>query len=192
MSQLVVDPNRYVINYLGVKNSDDLEIALEIYLADKVFNPKFLNLSNDLEDKFDYILGMYHDVNHEGLNSLFYFHFLDFSVESGLLDMNLIDDFMVCTAENILRNTKRLKSTVANNILKTNDFYQAVHREKLEIIEDEDVAKKVMGLITLHNKELYKLNSLKMVELDEYKIFESFKDEFIQAEDSILVKNYVC
>jgi len=192
MNQLVVDPKRYVLNYLGVKNSSDLEVALEIYLADKVFDPKFLNgVTSNIDDKFERVLDMYNQVNPEGLSGIYYFNFLDFSIESGLIEEDHFDELSVHAAETILRNSK-LKSTIASNILKTNDFYMEVHREKLEIIEDEDISEKVMGLITLHNKELYKLNSLKMVELDEYKIFENYKDEFVSAEESILAKNSVC
>src|SRR5699024_1339059 len=140
MSQLVVDPKRYVVNYLGVKNSSDLEIALEIYLADKVFDPKFLSgITFDIEDKFERVLDMYNQVNPEGLSGIYYFNFLDYSIESGLIEEDYFDDLSVHTAETILRNSK-LKSTIASNILKTNDFYMEVHCEKLEIVEDEDVS----------------------------------------------------
>lgn len=192
MNQLIVNPKRYVLNYLGMKNSSDLEIALEIYLADKVFNPKFLNgsSSENIEKTFNRVLDMYVEINPEGLSQFYYFNFLDFAVDSGSVEKDLFDEFSVYTAENILRKAK-LRSTVANNILKTNDFYKEVHRSKLEVIEDEDARDKVMGLIMLHNKELYKLGSSRMVKLDEYRVFEIYKGDFINAEESILVKSSV-
>lgn len=183
LSLLVTDPKRYVMHYLGFKNSNHLEVAIEIFLADKVLDPKFLKQS--LFEKVKVLDGdiksMYLDVNPNNLKSLYYFNYMDFVVSNLSLDEEMSEVYSVYVANEILRNT-HLKSVIAKNMLKSNDFYKTLHRKKLDVIDEEDKLEKVMGLIMLHNKELYRLEKERMKNLEEYKVFEQYKDEILKAE----------
>lgn len=190
-SLLVENPEKYIINYLGTKNREELEIAMEIYLAEKVFDPKFIG--NGFSDIRSIDQNAQRNYKKEYLvetTPLYYFHYMKFVYINICDQQDLYEKYGVYVAEKVLRKNK-LTSQVANWLLKSNDFYNSVHQDKIDGIRDSDSLRKVMGLITLQNKELYRLEMKRMKNMREYHIYEKYLDDLIVAEKEVF-QQVVC
>lgn len=184
-SLLVENPEKYIVNYLGTKNRKELEIAMEIFLAEKVFDPKFIG------DEFSDIRfidmkaqRMYKKEYLMEPTPLYYFHYMKFVYINICDQQDLYEKYGVYVANKILRKNK-LASQAANWLLKSNDFYNRIHQEKIDGLRDSDSLRKIMGLITLQNKELYRLEMKRMKNMREYHIYEKHLDDLREAEKEV-------
>lgn len=184
---LVRNPIQYVLNFIGMKNEEELAIAIEIHLAEKVFEPRFDSfLKHDELQELDLkVRKLYRSFHTSELTALFYFNYINFAIETGVVDGSIINDFKMYVAEEMLREQDP-KSRIAKNLLKTSDFYKTFHNNKANSLNESESLKKIMGLITLQNKELYDLEMERMKSFDEYKIYEKYRKELESAEISIL------
>lgn len=187
---LVQNPKKYVLNFIGMKNEEELAVAIEIYLAEKVFEPRFdSGLNYDSFKELDSrVSQLYEELGKQDLTALFYFNYVNFAIETGIVDESIINEFKIYVAERILRHSN-IQSRIAKNLLKTSDFYKSVHNDKVKGLNDSDSLEKVMGLITLQNKELYSLEMERMEGFDEYEVFEKYRKELEGAEKELLVNH---
>ncbi len=128
---LVENPDKYIINFLGVKNRSEIDIAVEIYLADKVFDPKFINPDalDEISRVDKKVEQLYRIANLTDVKPLHYFHYMDFAVNGGWIEKDTFEDYGAFVAHKILRSNK-LTSKMAKLLIKSNDFYQKIHQEK--------------------------------------------------------------
>lgn len=185
---LVQNPKKYVLNFIGMKNEGELAVAIEIYLAEKVFEPKFdKGLYYKKLKEVDFrVSQLYEELGKRDLTALYYFNYVNFAIETGIVEDSLFNEFKTYVAERILRESD-IQSRIAKNLLKSNDFYKGVHNEKTNGLNDVISLEKVMGLITLQNKELYRLELERMRGFEEYEVFEKYRSELENAEQELLI-----
>lgn len=181
---LIKNPQQYVVDFLGYKRQDEIQIAIEIFLAEQFLTPYYASFKEAIRS-FEEVQPLYkemfpHHYREEALKPLYYFHCVEWLSHQGLL--NHSDNLKGCAC--ILLSTAyskgMLQSKVAKVLVDRAHFLRAIYEKNEPIfltpLADDEMYHKMLGAMTLQHRELYELELERLKNHKEYQLRENFSD----------------
>lgn len=209
MTLLINNPEKYVVENIGYRNTDNLSIAIEIFLAEQSLYPSFqvLEKHEEYEEIYNECLSGFLDKFSKRCKAenpiIYYFNFIKYTIEK-YPSLSNNDEWKVFVASETLYNlfyNKLLKSDVTKLLIKKNEFYSksiihndSILKETLKQNSDENFINtkdKIINIMILQNREIFSLEVERAQKTKDYGVYESYKDElniihFLSTEGSDL------
>lgn len=183
MNTLIRDPQQYVVDFLGFKRQREIQVAIEIFLAEHYLTPNYA-LYKEAIQSFEEKQPLYKEAypNHyeEGvLRPLFYFHCVDWLCKN----FGYSTDLLTGSAQVLLSvaySKGKLQSKVAKALVERAHFLRAIYEKNepvfLTPMTDDEMYHKMLGAMTLQHRELYELELERLKNYKEYQLREKFSD----------------
>lgn len=184
MNMLIQNPQQYVVDFLGYKRQGEIQVAIEIFLAEQFLTPHYA-MSKEAIKNFKEMQPLYKEMfpqhyQEEALKPLYYFHCVDWLSQQGLLNHS---DILTSCAQVLLSTAYSkgiLKSKVAKVLVDRAHFLRAIYEKNepvfLAPLADDEMYHKMLGAMTLQHRELYELELERLKNHKEYQLRENFSD----------------
>ena len=197
MSRLLVDnPKGYVVNFLGYQNKQELNIAMEIFLAEVSLVPDYYTFAklnvNEVKMKKNVVnqLDLYKQSGYQKnfdrngiLKVIYYFHFLQWVQRVINEEQIFWIAFSKTLAREIIEEKFKkqvLRSRVSKALLERNlmlnDMFVKSNCFITPLTNETTLYNKMLGAMTLQHRELYGLEVERLASHSEYKLYEKFED----------------
>lgn len=190
-SLLVKNPEQYLFSTGVQVNQKELEISTEIFLSEKALYPSFQNnyiKNKELKEQYDFFKKQYqkkypHHFVKDALISIFYFTFIQFSIDNFPLikDFALWKNYVAYKVISDLDLNDALKSRVSNRLLKLNNYYHKTILYNEEVLREELKNKKniqdIIDIMILQNNEIYSLETERLEQTEDYYVYEKHRSD---------------
>lgn len=208
MSRLLVDnPKGYVVNFLGYQNKQELNIAMEIFLAEVSLAPDYytfarLNVNEvKMQEMVVNQLDQYRNAGYQKnfdrngiLKVIYYFHFLQWVMNQQAFNEEQI--FWIAFSKTLAREIIQekygkhmLRSRIAKalferNLMLSDMFVKSncfIAPLKSNTTNETTLYNKMLGAMTLQHRELYNIEVERLKNHSEYILYERFVKDLESA-----------